>query len=228
MGFFEQLQQQTEAERQHVLTAPVIQAVLDGRFDVNGYRYFLEQAFHHVRHTVPLMMACGAHLPDRLESVREALVEYIEDEYGHDAWILNDIEATGGDRQQVRANKPCLPIELMVSFLYDQINRGNPAAFFGMVMVLEGTSIKLATQMGQIVQARLGLPAAAFSYLFSHGNLDLDHFQFFEKLMNTVDDPDDQRAIVHSAKVVYQLYGDMLRSIPLPQAQSDEVKHAAA
>src|SRR3990167_4663955 len=130
MGFFEQLQQQTEAERQHVLTAPVIQAVLDGRFDVNGYRYFLEQAFHHVRHTVPLMMACGAHLPDRLESVREALVEYIEDEYGHDAWILNDIEATGGDRQQVRANKPCLPIELMVSFLYDQINRGNPAAFF--------------------------------------------------------------------------------------------------
>lgn len=228
MGFFEQLQQQTETARQHVLTAPVIQAVVEGRFDINGYRYFLEQAFHHVRHTVPLMMACGARLPERLEDVREALVEYIEEEYGHDAWILNDIEACGGDRQQVRDNKPCLPIELMVAFLYDQIHRGNPAAFFGMVMVLEGTSINLAIKMGQIVQARLGLPASAFSYLFSHGNLDLEHFQFFEKLMNGIDNADDQRAIVHATNVVYRLYGDMLRSIPLQQAQTVEVNHAAA
>jgi thiaminase len=228
MGFFQHLQQQTEAARQHVLTAPVIQAVLEGRFDVDSYRYFLEQAFHHVRHTVPLMMACGARLPDRLESVREALVEYIEDEYGHDAWILNDIEAAGGDRLQVRANRPSLPIELMVAFLYDQIHRGNPAAFFGMVMVLEGTSIQLATQMGKIVQTKLGLPASAFSYLFSHGNLDLEHFEFFKKLMDSVQDPADQRDILHAAKVVYQLYGDMLRTIPLVPVRDTEVNHAAA
>ena len=232
MGFFEQLQQQTETARQHVLTAPVIQAVLEGRFDVNGYRYFLEQAFHHVRHTVPLMMACGARLPERLEGVREALVEYIEEEYGHHEWILNDIEASGGDKLVVRGNAPCLAIELMVAFLYDQINRGNPAAFFGMVMVLEGTSIQLATQMGQIVQSRLELPAKAFSYLYSHGSLDLEHFDFFEKLMNNLEHPDDQRAIVHAANVVYQLYGDMLRSIPLAATRNDantgEVKHAAA
>ncbi len=232
MGFFQQLQQQTEVARQHVFSAPVIRAVMEGRFDAAGYRYFLEQAYHHVKHTVPLMMACGARLPERLENVREALVEYIEEEYGHHEWILNDIEASGGDKQTVRTNMPCLPIELMVSFLYDQINRGNPAAFFGMVMVLEGTSIKLATQMGQIVQTRLGLPAKAFSYLFSHGNLDLDHFQFFEKLMDQMEHPDDQRAIVHAANVVYRLYGDMLHSIPLPASvtatQQGEVNHAAA
>src|SRR5690606_40607137 len=69
-----------------------------------------------------------------------SLVEYIEEEYGHHEWILNDIEACGGDRQQVKHGKPCLAIELMVAFLYDQIQRGNPVAFFGMVMVLEGRS----------------------------------------------------------------------------------------
>lgn len=228
MGFFDTLQKETELARQHVLTAPVIPAVIEGRFDLAGYRYFLEQAFHHVRHTVPLMMACGAHLPARLEDVRKALVEYIEEEYGHDEWILNDIDVSGGDKEQVRNNTPCLPIELMVAFLYDQINRGNPMAFFGMVMVLEGTSIKLATQMGRIVQSRLGLPDKAFSYLFSHGHLDQDHFQFFETLMNAIDNVDDQRAIIHAANVVYQLYGDMLRSIPLLQNTSGEVHHAAA
>ncbi len=228
MSFFDILQKETELARQHVLTAPVIPAVIEGRFDLTGYRYFLEQAFHHVRHTVPLMMACGAHLPARLEHVRKALVEYIEEEYGHDEWILNDIEVSGGEKEVVRNNTPCLPIELMVAFLYDQINRGNPMAFFGMVMVLEGTSIKLATQMGRIVQTKLGLPDKAFSYLFSHGHLDQDHFQFFETLMNGIDSEDDQRAIIHAANVVYRLYGDMLRSIPLLQTTSGEVHHAAA
>lgn len=226
MTFFQQLQQQTEAARQRVLTAPVLRAVPEGRFDVQSYRYFLEQAYHHVKHTVPLMMACGARLPERLENVRKALVEYIEEEYGHHEWILNDIEAAGGDREQVQTGKPCLAIELMVAFLYDQIQRGNPVAFFGMVMVLEGTSIQLATQMGQMVQARLQLPAKAFSYLYSHGNLDLEHFRFFENLMNAISDPADQQAIVHAANVVFQLYGDMLHGIPLLSA--DEVKHAAA
>lgn len=228
MPFFETLQKETDIARQYVLSAPVIPAVVEGRFDLAGYRYFLEQAFHHVRHTVPLMMACGAHLPPRLEHVRKALVEYIEEEYGHDEWILNDFEICGGNKQQVCTNTPCLPIELMVAFLYDQINRGNPMAFFGMVMVLEGTSIKLATQMGRIVQSKLDLPDNAFSYLFSHGHLDLDHFQFFETLMNTLEDPDDQRAIIHAAKVVYQLYGDMLRTVPVLQTTSGEVQHAAA
>lgn len=228
MGFFQQLQLHTESARQHVMAAPVLTAVPLGRFDVKGYRYFLEQAYHHVKHTVPLMMACGARLPERLEPVRKALVEYIEEEYGHQDWILNDIESAGGNREQVRRNKPCLAIELMVAFLYDQIQRGNPAAFFGMVMVLEGTSIQLATQMGQIVQAKLDLPAKAFSYLYSHGNLDLDHFRFFENLMDQMTDSQDQADIIHSANVVYRLYGDMLHGIPLLPATSDEVKNAAA
>ena len=228
MGFFQQLQQQTETARQRVLTAPVLKAVPEGRFNIEGYRFFLEQAYHHVKHTVPLMMACGARLPERLEKVREALVEYIEEEYGHHEWILNDIEAAGGDREQVRGGKPCLAIELMVAFLYDQIQRGNPAAFFGMVMVLEGTSIQLATQMGQIVQTKLDLPAKAFSYLFSHGSLDLEHFRFFENLMDQMTDADDQKAIVHAANVVFQLYGDMLHGIPLLPAGKGDVRDAAA
>lgn len=222
MTFFQQLQAKTEAARQHVLSAPVIQAVQQGHYSLEGYTYFLEQAYHHVKHTVPLMMACGGRLPEEKEWVREALREYIEDEYGHQEWILNDLVACGIEREKVVNNRPALAIELMVAFLYDQIQRQNPMAFFGMVMVLEGTSIKLATAMGKLVQQRLALPDAAFSYLYSHGALDQDHFAFFRDLMNRVTDPADQEAIVHSANVVYRLYGDMLRAIPLTsEGQAD-------
>ncbi len=109
----------------------MIQAIREGRFDLEGYTWFLTQAYHHVKHTVPLMMACGGRLPERLEFVRKALVEYIEEEYGHHEWILNDLEACGEDKEAIRHGQPDTSIELMVAYLYDRIQRGgNPAAFF--------------------------------------------------------------------------------------------------
>jgi hypothetical protein len=45
--------------------------------------------------------------------------------------------------------------------------------------------------------------------------LDIGHMEFYQKLMNRLDDPVDQAAVVHTAKVVFRLYGDMFRSLPL-------------
>lgn len=227
MGFFNTLQAQTEAERRHVTQAPAVQAIAEGRFDLESYTWFLAQAYHHVKHTVPLMMACGARLPERLEFVRKALVEYIEEEYGHQEWILNDLAACGLSKASIRDSQPHLSIRLMVAYLYDQIERGNPAAFFGMVQVLEGTSIELATPLGQAIQSQLELPDTAFSYLYSHGALDQAHFEFFRNLMDGITDTADQKAIVDAARVVYRLYGDMLHSIPLSQVAEGQ-HHAVA
>ena len=215
MNFFDQLQEQTKAEREYLLSAPIIAQVMAGTVSPASYVAFLGQAYHHVKHTVPLLMACGARLPERLEWLREAIAEYIEEEYGHQEWILNDIRACGGDAEAVRVETPSLATELMVSYVYDQINRGNPVGFFGMVNVLEGTSIALATQAAGIIKGELGLPPQAFSYLTSHGSLDIEHIAFYEKLMNRLDEPADKAAVVHTAKVVYRLYGDMFRSLPL-------------
>jgi len=213
MDFFDHLQHQTSAEREYLLGAPIIHAALAGTATREQYIAFLTQAYHHVKHTVPLLMACGARLPERLEWLREAIAEYIEEEIGHQEWILNDIRACGGDAEAVRHGQPALPTELMVAYVYDRIARHNPASFFGMVNVLEGTSIALATQAAGVLQAKLGLPAKAFSYLTSHGSLDLEHIEFFKKLMNRLDDEDDKAAVVHTARVVYRLYGDIFRSL---------------
>lgn len=227
MTFFDQLQSETADARAHVTSAPVITTIREGRFNLEGYTWFLTQAYHHVKHTVPLMMACGAQLPARLEFVRKALVEYIDEEYGHDEWILNDLVACGEDREAMRNSRPDASIELMVAYLYDAIQRGNPATFFGMVQVLEGTSIELATPLGKAIQTQLGLPDKAFSYLYSHGELDQEHFEFFRNLMNDITDPDDQQAIIQGARMVYRLYGDMLHNIPL-ETGTKEPGHEAA
>jgi hypothetical protein len=215
MQFYESLLEQTADERAYLLGAPLIQQALAGTVTLASYAAFLGQAYHHVKHTVPLLMACGSRLPERLEWLRSAVAEYIQEEIGHEMWILDDIRACGGDAERVRSTAPNLPTELMVSYVYDRIARGNPVSFFGMVNVLEGTSIALATRAAAAIQGRLGLPAEAFSYLNSHGSLDLEHIELFKGLMNRLDDPADQAAVIHTARVVYRLYGDMFRSLPL-------------
>jgi len=228
MSFFDELQDATARERAALFATPVIRDALAGQVSLLAYRAFLTQAYYHVRHTVPLMMACGARLPARLEWLRAAVCEYIEEEYGHEKWILNDISACGGDADSVRDGQPSLPIELMVSFLYDLIARGNPVGLFGMVNVLEGTSIALATQAAEAIREGLQLPPAAFSYLASHGSLDIGHMDTYRSLMDRLDDPADQAAVIHASKVVYQLYTDMFRGLPrLETEQRRELSHAA-
>ena len=123
-------------------------------------------------------------------------------------------------RKAVRHGPPGHATEVMVAYAYDTIARRNPLGFFGMVHVLEGTSVSLALMAADAIQAPLRLPDAAFSYLRSHGTLDLEHTAHFARLMERIDDPRDQADIVHAARAFFRLYGDVFRSLPLPQAEA--------
>lgn len=213
MSFHDDLIAATRTERDALLSVPIIRDALDGRIAPADYIAFLTQAYHHVRHTVPLLMACGARLPARLEWLRSALGEYIEEEMGHQEWILDDIVACGGDREAAANAAPAFATEMMVAYAYDTIARGNPVGFFGMVLVLEGTSVALATRVAEAIEQGLSLPRNAFSYLRSHGELDIEHTGFYETLMNRLDDADDRAAVVHAARRFYRLYGDVFRGL---------------
>jgi len=213
MSFFEKLQNETQQERQQLLSVPLIEKALNGTITLDEYKSFLQEAYHHVKHTVPLMMAAGSRISEQKEWLREAVAEYIEEELGHQEWILNDIEACGFDKQTARNSKPSMATELMVSYAYDTIQRANPVGFFGMVQVLEGTSISVAEKAANKIRETLSLPEKAFSYLYSHGELDIEHMKFFENLMNKIDDEQEQAQIIHCAKVFYKLYADIFRFV---------------
>jgi pyrroloquinoline quinone (PQQ) biosynthesis protein C len=214
MPFFELLQERTAPARAELAAIPVIRDGLGGYATREQYLAFLAEAYHHVKHTVPLLMACGSRLRETQGWLRAAIAEYIAEEAGHEEWILNDIAASGGDPDTVRAGDPAPATELMVAYVYDYVARRNPVGFFGMVHVLEGTSIALATNAAQAIQTRLGLPPEAFTYLTSHGALDREHVRFFAGLMDRLDDPADQAAVTHVAAMVFRLYGDVFRTLP--------------
>ncbi|MFT6270803.1 MAG: pyrroloquinoline quinone (PQQ) biosynthesis protein C [Alphaproteobacteria bacterium] len=213
MKLYDRLLNETSAEKDYLMSAPIIQKCFTGDINQHDYIGFLSQAFHHVKHTVPLLMAVGTRLSDSQEWIREAVAEYIEEEIGHQEWILNDIKAAGGNKEQVRNSQPAFETELMVSYAYDLVNRTNPLGFFGMVHVLEGTSVAVADNAAESIQQALALPNSAFTYLRSHGAIDLEHVKFFEELMNKIEDKPSQDLIVNSAKKFYRLYADIFRHL---------------
>lgn len=213
MPFFDELERRTAGERAALLSIPVIADCLAGRVSRAQYVAFLREAYHHVKHTVPLLMACGSRLAEDRSALRAAVAHYIAEEAGHEQWILDDLSACGEDAEAVRRGAPAPETELMVAYAYDYIARINPAGLLGMVHVLEGTSIALALRAARSIARALALPASAFSYLTSHGALDEEHVLFFERTVNTLA-PADQEAVVHVSKRVYRLYGDIFRVLP--------------
>ena len=221
MAFYDNLLKATETERNTLLSLPLITQGASGNISLQTYVAFLTEAYHHVKHTVPLLMACGGRLSEQYEWLRASIGEYIEEEMGHQEWVLNDIAACGVDAEAVRNGKPSLATEIMVAYAYDMIYRVNPVGFFGMVLVLEGTSTAVATAAGQSLMKSLDLTPKSFSYLLSHGALDVGHTDFYKGIVNQISNKIDQECIIHSAKQFYALYGNIFSAIEARTMRKD-------
>lgn len=225
--FYERLKTETEPLRQELYAVPLVVDAMQGRISRETYVAYLTEAFHHVRHTVPFLMTMGAKLPMEKVWLHHAIAEYIEEEIGHEEWILNDIEACGGDKEAVRNGSPLLETQVMNAYNYDVLNRRNPVGFLGMVFMLESTSTQVATPVAGSIQKALGLPKKAFTYLNSHGALDVEHMKFFEQLVNKVSDPADQAMILGVAKNTFRLFARVLGAVPHTASAKGGMSHAA-
>jgi pyrroloquinoline quinone (PQQ) biosynthesis protein C len=210
---FVQLTALTAHDKTRLQTVPIISRALRGDVSRETYLQFLVQAYHHVKHTVPLLMAVGSRLPARHRWLQKDLFHYLEEEQGHDEWILSDIAATGGDPAAARDGAPSIETDAMVAYAYDTVMRRNTVAFFGMVLVLEGTSAALALNAADAIKASLGLPAQAFTYLRSHGTLDQQHIGHLATIIDRLDGAVDLPAVVTCARAMYRLYGNVFRSL---------------
>lgn len=223
MSFYNKLVKETESARQELYSVPQLVDGMQGNISKETYIAYLTEAYHHVSHTVPFLMTMGSKIPQSKNWMHKAIIEYQEEEVGHEEWILNDIEAAGGDTEAARNAAPNLETQVLIAYNYDYMTRKNPVGFFGMVFMLESTSTQIANKGADAVKDKLGLPKKAFSYLYSHGDLDISHMKFFEETVNKITDPEDQAAIIEVAQNTFRLFANVLRAIP----HEGELKDAA-
>ncbi len=222
MSFYARLTEATAADREAFLAIPLVRNAPRQGGPRSLYIAFLTQAYHHVKHTFPLLALAASRTTD--EAYQDALVEYMEEERGHEKWILDDIRAMGGDAEAVRTGTPDMACRVMVAFAYHAIEHVSPYAMLGSVHVLEGMSVLLADQLADALRGAFGTTGeAGFSYLTSHGSLDQEHVVFFRKVVDGITDPVAQDIIIDHSRIFYRLYGDIFREL----GAGVELSHAA-
>ena len=143
---------------------------------------------------------------------RYALYHQIEEEKGHEEWVLNDVAAMGGDRDAVRGGLAAPQIQAMIGYNYYSSEHLNPTSVLGMIHVLEEIAANFASPAAKKIAEAIGVPGPeGFTFLQSHGEMDKHHVDDFKELVEAITDPDDQRAIVNAARVNYAMFGALFQ-----------------
>lgn len=214
MSFFITLVESSDASRRALEAEPRVHAMVHHGLTLEEYRAFLHDLYHIVWHFCPVMAAAAARCGDEFRDVRYALYERIEEEKGHEAWVLEDIEAMGGDVSKAGTTLPSAPVQAMIAFNYYAAERVHPCSVLGMLYVLEVISSVYGGRVSDAIARKIGRDVAAggFKFLSSHASMDLDHMASLNRLVKTVADPAAQASIIRSTQVNFHQFGQIFRT----------------
>jgi pyrroloquinoline quinone (PQQ) biosynthesis protein C len=213
MSFFITLVEMTDASRRDLELVPKVHSMMNHGLTLAEYRGFLHDLYHIVWHFCPVMSAAAARCDDRFRDVRYDLYERIEEEKGHDSWVLEDIEALGGDVRAVRETPPSPPAQAMIAFNYYASDRVHPCSVLGMLYMLEVVSSVYGGRVSDSIARAIGrnVEDGGFKFLSSHATMDLDHMAKLNRLVKTIDDAGAQNAIVNATRVNFHQFGQLFR-----------------
>ncbi|MEW6689201.1 MAG: iron-containing redox enzyme family protein [Pseudomonadota bacterium] len=211
MSFFITLVESSDASRRAIESLPKVHAMIHKGLTLAEYRAFLHDLYHIVWHFCPVMKAALARCDGGMARVRAELEERIEEEAGHELWVLEDVGAVGGDVERVRAEPPSAPVQAMVGFNYYAAERVHPCSVLGMLYVLEVIASVYGGKVADSIARALGRDAAAggFRFLSSHATMDQDHMAKLNVLLKTIEDPAAQAAVINSTHVNFHQFGQL-------------------
>ena len=211
MSFFITLLETTDASRRELEAIPKMNSMLARGLTSAEYQAFLHDLYYIVWHFNPTMAAAASRCDDRFRNVRYELYERIEEEKGHEAWVLEDAQAVGGDVERMRSRRPSAPVQAMLAFNYFCAERSHPCSILGMLYSLEVIASAYAATLSQSIAKAIGrdMDGPGFRFLLSHSAMDQDHVAKLNVLMKTMDDPVAQEAIVNATRVNFYQFGLM-------------------
>ncbi len=143
------------------------------------YPAYLQTMHTVVRSAVPLMEAARRRAEELAETdeVAAGLADYlrhhVDEERGHDEWLLEDLSVTGGDPTAARRRIPTATVAGLVGAQYYWIHHYHPVALLGHVAAIEGYPPPLG--FAKRLQRLTGYPREAFRAISIHERLDIKH-----------------------------------------------------
>jgi pyrroloquinoline quinone (PQQ) biosynthesis protein C len=142
---------------------------------------YLIELYSMMRCSVPLMLAAFERASELAADDPLAaqtaiyLRAHIEEERHHDEWLLDDLEASGLDRELALRRAPSAAVARLIGTQYCWIHHAHPAALFGYLAILEGNPPTV--QHLDEIQSLTGYPSESFRCLRLHAEDDVEHLQ---------------------------------------------------
>jgi hypothetical protein len=141
-----------------------------------------------IRASVPLMVTARDQASKAAEedpvaaSVAVYYEQHIDEELNHDEWLLDDLEAIGGDRSTFLLRPPPPVVAAVAGAQYYWIHHYHPVALLGYIAVLEGYPPSNA--LIDALRRNTGHSESAFRTLIAHSELDLHHRDEFDEMLD--------------------------------------------
>ena len=211
--FAELVTQTDEARRSFETHAVVLDAVAHG-MSVQRYRRLLTELYHVVWHFNPICAAAASRMPDEHREVRYFLYEHMNEESGHEQWVLNDLEAMGVDRCTARSSAPGVFTAALCGYNYWSADRRHPCSVLGMVYALEVIASVYGGAFSSAMREALLLDGdRGTTFIGSHATLDAEHMVLVRKVVNDLADARALAAVTESTQVNFHHFTRMFESL---------------
>jgi pyrroloquinoline quinone (PQQ) biosynthesis protein C len=167
-----------------------------------------------VWHFNPVCAAATSRITDEHKQVRYFMYEHMQEERGHEEWVLNDLAAMGVEAPAALQYKPSLHMLALNGYNYWAADRLHPCSALGMLYALEviasvyGGPISAAITESLMLQDDRGI-----SFISSHATLDAEHMADLRVILNTVRDADAKQAIIDSTTFNFFHFTRVLEAI---------------
>ena len=213
-AFFMELVSRTdEARREFETNSRVLDIVANG-LSLERYRRLLLELYHVVWHFNPTCAAAACRITDQHRDVRYFLYDHMNEEKGHEEWVLNDLQVVGVSGEQARAYEPTLVMLGLNGYNYWSADRRHPCSVLGMLYALEVVASVYGGQMTAAITESLLLEGdRGISFISSHATLDAEHLADLRVVLNKIEDEPAQAAVIESTVFNFHQFGRVLESV---------------
>lgn len=211
--FIELVSRTDEARREFESNSRVLDIVANG-LSLERYRRLLLELYHVVWHFNPTCAAAAARITDQHRHVRYFLYDHMNEEKGHEEWVLNDLTVMGVSAETARAYEPTLVMLGLNGYNYWSADRRHPCSVLGMVYALEVVASVYGGQMTTAISDSLMLEGdRGISFISSHATMDAEHMADLRVILNQIEDDDAKNAVIESTTFNFHQFGKVLELV---------------
>jgi hypothetical protein len=204
--FFLTLVMRTDEARRQFETHPVSLDAIAHGVTLERYRNLLLELYQIVWHFNPICGAAASRIDDSHKDVRYFLYSHMQEESGHEEWVLSDLDAIGVNSVDVAAHRAKTSTSALIGYNYWMADRKNPCSVLGMVYVLEVIASVYGGSFAASVRDSLLLTNdRGVSFIGAHATMDAEHMAHLRGVLNTIGDDATQWAITDSALVNFDM-----------------------